>query len=162
VRAVPTGPCLSLIHEFEKGPNGSFAATRYQDPAGVPTIGWGHKLSGTFDRLYGATLNAKEADDLALSDLTIAAIGVSNALVSVLSTLTDNQYAALLDFAFNMGVGAFRASTLCHYINTGNMALAPGQFALWVHGRVNGVEVVLPGLVRRRAAEVAVWNAPAQ
>jgi lysozyme len=83
---------------------------------------------------------------------------VCNALPAVVGSLTDGQYAALIDFVFNVGAGAFNGSTLCHYIRTGNMVLAPGQFGLWVHGRVNGQEVVLPGLVRRRAAEVAVWN----
>lgn len=158
MRPVPAAPCLGLIHEFEKGPNGSFAATRYLDPAGYPTIGWGHKLSGIFDPLYEKTLTPAEADALALQDLAAAAQGVCNAIPSVAGSLTEGQYAALIDFVFNLGAGAFAGSTMCHYINTGNMALAPLQFGLWVHGRVNGVEQVLPGLVRRRAAEKAVWN----
>ena len=79
----------------------------------------------------------------------------------VLNALTAGQYAAILDFAYNLGVGAFAASTLCHFIQIGNMAAVPGQFALWTHERVNGVETVEQGLVRRRAAEVDVWNSPA-
>lgn len=156
MRAIPQEPCLGLVHEFE-----GFSATRYADPSGYPTIGYGHKLSGVLDPLYNATINKTQADALAIKDLEIAATGVCAALPAVVDSLTDGQYAACIDFAYNVGVTAFRGSTLCHYINTGNMVLAPGQFLLWDHERINGVEVVSAGLLRRRQAEVACWRATA-
>lgn len=146
---------MGLIKAFE-GKNGTFEATRAQDPGGLWEIGWSHKLNGLFDPLYNATLDLTAADALALQDLTATAGGVCSA-ISGYADLTEGQYAAIIDLAYNIGVGSFRASTLCHYINTGATNLVPGQFGLWVHGRVNGVEQVLPGLVRRRAAEKAVW-----
>lgn len=159
MRPIPTAPCLGLIHEFEKGPNGSFTAVAYQDPAGVWTIGWGHALPGK-PPLFDKPWTAAQADQQALDDLTSAAMDVCNALPAVVGSLTEGQYAALIDFVFNVGAGTFNGSTLCHYIRTGNMVLAPTQFALWTHAKVNGVETVLPGLVRRRQAEIAVWRAP--
>ena len=153
MRPIPQAPCLALIHAFEKGPNGSFAATAYQDPGGVWTIGWGHALAGPTDAVW----TLAQADAQALTDLAYAAAGVSAALASVIDTLTDGQYAACIDLAFNIGVHAFATSTLARLINEGNMTLAPLQFGRW--NEQNGV--VLPGLVKRRAAEVDVWNATA-
>jgi GH24 family phage-related lysozyme (muramidase) len=72
--------------------------------------------------------------------------------------MTDGQYAACIDLAFNIGVQAFALSTLVHMINIGAMHLVPDQFRRWNKGHVDGKVVELPGLTRRRAAEVAVWN----
>lgn len=157
MRALPTVPCLALIHTFE-GSAGKFEPQRTPDPTGNQEIGWSHKLSGPDDPLWDSTLTQADADTLALQDLTQAASGVCDAIGSAVDSLTDNQYAAIIDFAYNLGVGAFRGSTLCHYIKTGNLTLAAGEFGKWVHGRVNGAEVVLNGLVRRRAAEAYAWR----
>lgn len=156
MRDIPQAPCLGLIHTFEQGPEGGFAARPYRDASGNWTIGYGHKLSGAGDQVW----TQAQADTQALADLTIAAQGVRDALPNV-ETLTDGQYAALIDFTFNLGVGAFRGSTLCLYVKTGAFHLVPDQFRLWVHERINGVETVETGLIRRRAAEVAVWLATA-
>jgi len=157
MRAIPTEPCLALIHEFE-GNEGKFEPTRTQDPAGNWEIGWSHKLSGPDDPLWFATFDQDQADAQALEDLATAAQGVCNALTVAVNSLTDNQYAACIDFAYNVGVGAFAGSTLAHMIKIGSLNLVPAQFSLWVHGKVNGVEVVLPGLVRRRDAEIRAWQ----
>lgn len=156
MRAIPTAPVLGLIHEFEQGPDGGCAYQPYQDPAGLWTIGWGHRLPGPL--APGAAWTAQTCDAQAIEDVTTAASGVSDSLGDSVDILTDGQYAALIDFAFNLGVGAFSGSTLRHMIVVGAFHLVPAQFMLWVHGRVNGVEMVLPGLVRRRTAEVQVWN----
>ena len=155
MRPIPQQPCLGLIHTFEKGPDGSFAATAYQDSGGVWTIGWGHALHGPTTE----TWDQAQADAQALADLQTAANGVCAALETVVDGLTDGQYAACIDFAFNLGVRAFAGSTLCHFIRTGQMTLVPAQFGVWVYGKVRGVEARLPGLVTRRAAEVKVWLA---
>ncbi len=65
-------------------------------------------------------------------------------------SLTDGQYGALIDFAYNAGAGNLEVSTLRRAINRGDHAAAPEQFMRWVHAGA----VKLPGLVRRRAAEV--------
>ena len=157
LRPVPTAPVLALITAFE-----GFEPTRYQDASGNWAIGYGHDLSGMDDPLWDVTLDEDQARALAIEDVTKTAVGVCNTLSPmVLNALTAGQYAAILDFAYNLGVGAFAASTLCHFIQIGNMAAVPGQFALWTHERINGIETIEQGLVRRRAAEVDVWNSPA-
>lgn len=161
MREIPKGPCLALIHAFEQGPGGGFAVHRYNDPAGHPTIGWGHLLSGPEDPYWDAVFDQAKADMVALVDLEEAAKDVCDALQGqALDNLNDNQYAALIDFVFNEGAGKFLGSTLYHLVKNGNLTLAPLEFAKWVYGRVNGKMVVLKGLVRRRAAELDVWNAP--
>jgi len=70
----------------------------------------------------------------------------------VKATLNLNQYGALVSWAFNMGCGAAESSTLVKRLNKGenvNTVLSD-ELPQWVHG--NGE--VLPGLVRRRNAEV--------
>jgi lysozyme len=154
VRPIPTQPCLGLIHAFEKGPGGSFAADAYLDPVGVWTIGWGHALPGPTDEVW----TEAQADEQAITDLGTAAAGVCAALgEAVYAPLTDGQYAACIDFAFNAGVSNFSNSTLCLRIRSNQFAAVPGEFNKWVYGRVNGVEQKLLGLVARRAAEVRVW-----
>jgi len=155
MRAVPWEPCLGLIHEFEKGPEGTFSATPYRDPAGHWTNGWGHRCS------QGAPpITAEQADQQARIDLSAAANGVCTVLGDPLvEMLTEGQYAALIDFTFNEGMGRFAGSTLAHYIKVGAMHLVPGEFRRWIYSHVNGVATVEQGLVRRRNTEIAVWLA---
>ncbi|MBI5491478.1 MAG: lysozyme [Deltaproteobacteria bacterium] len=59
------------------------------------------------------------------------------------------QFAALIDFSFNLGAGNLQVSTLRKAVNRGDVDRAAEQFSRWVYAR--GVK--LPGLVRRRTAE---------
>jgi lysozyme len=70
--------------------------------------------------------------------------------------LSDNQFAALTDFVFNEGPGAFAGSTMLKKLNEGGYALVPACLKSWVF--VDGR--VVAGLVRRRAAEAALWSEP--
>lgn len=146
---------LDLIHEFEQGPAGSFATTRYMDPANVPSIGWGHRIIP--GEQLADPMSREDADALAMSDLARAADWICTTLGDeIVTPLSDKQYAALIDFTFNLGVNAFVNSTLCKLVKQGESAatVAP-QFDLWV--KAGGK--VLQGLVRRRAAEKAFWLA---
>jgi lysozyme len=58
-----------------------------------------------------------------------------------------------VDFCFNAGRGALLGSTLLRKVNAEDFEGAAAQFGLWVHA---GGEVV-PGLVRRRTAEAALF-----
>lgn len=154
MRPVPQA-ALSIAQQFE-----GFRPKRYLDTGGRPTIGYGHLLAGPSDPLWNATLSDESGQELLAQDMVNrAALPLETVLGSRLSSLTDNQYAALLDFTFNEGAGRFKGSTICHMIVTGAAAsaIAP-QFGRWVYGVVNGQEVVLQDLVRRRAAETALWN----
>lgn len=77
---------------------------------------------------------------------------------SVKHLLTDNQFGALVSFAFNAGVSAFRSSTLLRLLNAGDYTSVPNQLKRWNKGTVNGKKVVLKGLTNRRAKEIALWS----
>lgn len=124
----------------------------YYDPVGFPTIGYGHLLSrepwSTLDRWPAIT--EAEADALLDRDMARAARAVLR-LIDV--PLTDGQFAALIDFTFNVGAGNLQLSTLRRVINREDYDEAPNQFRRWVYAR--GVK--LPGLVRRRSDEIGLW-----
>lgn len=146
---------LDLIHEFEQGPNGGFASRRYPDPAAVSTIGWGHRIIP--GEQFPEPISEADADALAMADLTRSADWIYTQLGDeVVTALRDKQYAALIDFTYNLGVNAFVNSTLCKLVKQGEAReiIAP-EFDRWVK---SGGQV-LQGLVRRRAAEKAFWLA---
>ncbi len=133
---------MALIREFE-----GFRATVYADPVGVPTIGYGHRVQ--VGETWG-TVTEDEALALLARDLAprIAAV---KACVGV--PLDDEQKAALYSFVYNVGIRAFKTSALLEKINRGDMVGAAEEFCRWRYAK--GVE--LPGLVRRRARERALF-----
>lgn len=155
MRPVSRDICLGLIHQFE-GKNGAFRPEPALDPTGHYEIGWGHKLQGP--RYAGVPISATMADILAIADLNEAAAGVCDVLGDAVDPLTDAQYAALTDFVFNLGAGNFASSTLCRLVKAGDLTAAADEFGKWVYGHVDGVAVKFDGLVRRRAAEEALWR----
>jgi GH24 family phage-related lysozyme (muramidase) len=141
---------LALIKEFEgydKLVPGTTDVTTYLDQVGVPTIGWGH--TGP-DVEMGLVITMAEAERLLRDDLVRFETAVSH-LVTV--TIDDNQFAALVSFAFNLGADALRGSTLLALLNAGHADQAADQFGRWVYAG----HAVAPGLVRRRAAERALF-----
>lgn len=129
---------LALIRSAE-----SFSPTVYICPAGKQTIGYGHVIRD--NNLLYARLSREQAEALLVEDLAPVEIYLG----AVLPDLTQNQFDALASFCFNVGLGAFEKSTLFSRLKAGDMVGAAGQFDLWVHGGGR----VLPGLVKRRAAE---------
>lgn len=67
--------------------------------------------------------------------------------------LTDNQCASILSFVYNVGVSAFKNSTLLKYLISGNMTGASNEFLKWDKATINGKKRRLNGLTRRRKAE---------
>jgi lysozyme len=122
--------------------------TAYQDSVGVWTIGYGHTGS---DVRPGLTITQEQASALLQQDVA-GAVAAVNRLVTV--TLTQNQFDALVDFTFNEGQGNLASSTLLRELNAGNTAGAAAQFLVWVYA--GGVQ--LPGLVKRRQAEAALFQ----
>ena len=114
----------------------------YQDAGGVWTIGYGH----TRDVQPGDVITQQQADDFLQADLAEAAEAVAS-LVKV--PLNQGQFDALCDFVFNLGEGDLERSTLLRLLNAGNYQAAAQQFRVWVMAAGE----VLPGLVKRRAAE---------
>lgn len=124
----------------------------YIDPVGVLTIGYGHTGPDVFE---GQVISEQQAEDLLVKDLAHHEAFVEG-VVTV--PLNDNQRAALTSFAFNVGNGSLRDSTLLKKLNAGDVEGASNEFTRWVHGTVNGVKTVLPGLVKRRASERALFR----
>lgn len=145
MRTSPAG--ASLIKEFE----GERLAA-YRCPAGVWTIGYGHTdAAGPPKVTPGMRISSQEADRILAKDLTKYEAAVER-LVSV--PLSQNQFDALVSFAFNCGVGALEKSTLLKKLNRGDYDAVPAELMKW--NKAGGKE--LPGLTRRRRAEAKLWR----
>ena len=70
--------------------------------------------------------------------------------------LAPRQQAALLSLRDNIGAGNFDKSTLAGYLRSGQLSKIPEEFPRWKYGGGK----VLPGLVKRRAAEARLWSQP--
>lgn len=132
-----------------------FSTIPYKDVAGVPTIGFGfaHYPTGAPVTMQDAAITREQAEDILERLLTQFIHGV-NALVP---DCNQNQKDALTDFAYNLGLGSLKSSTLLKTIlinpNDSNIKI---QFGLWKYAG----GVAEPGLVRRRANEVALYFTP--
>jgi lysozyme len=125
--------------------------TAYKCPAGVWTIGYGHTGS---DVKQGQTITAARANELFNSDLLKFETKVKALLTASHVTLKQNQYDALVSFAYNAGVGNLTSSTLWRMVKADpNDAGIEAQFNRWVYASGK----VLPGLVTRRKAEGAIY-----
>lgn len=133
---------LALIKEAE-----GLRSEAYLDTGGVPTIGYGH----TRGVHMGQYCTPEVAEAWLEADLEMAEAAVSSL---VKAPLTDNQYAALVSFVFNVGQIAFAKSTLLKKLNEGGYALVQAYLRAWVFD--NGKQQ--PGLVKRRAAESNLWS----
>ena len=122
--------------------------TAYQDQKGVWTIGTGHTGPEVVE---GLVITQGQADVYLSSDMETATAGVNAALSGVIDTITQGEFDACVDLAFNIGVHAFTESTVCRCLNAGDLAGARAAFLLWdkCGGQYN------QGLFNRRTAEVA-------
>jgi lysozyme len=124
----------------------------YPDPAkgwDVPTIGWG---STGPDVKKGTVWTKEQCDERLESHVAKVAKDLTLALGS--APTTQNQFDALVDFTYNLGIGNLKGSTLFRLHRAGSYGAAAGQFALW--NKANGK--VLGGLVTRRAKEKALYQ----
>lgn len=125
-------------------------------PRAVWTVGWGHTGA---DVIPGQPWNAARAEQAFRADTAEAVAAVSR-LVCI--HLTQNQFDALVDFTFNVGVEAFALSTLLKLLNSGDYAGAAAQMLLWNKMHIAGVISASAGLTKRRAAENELFlTAPA-
>ncbi|WP_368517439.1 lysozyme [Rhizobium sp.] len=139
---------INLIKSFE-----GCKLTAYPDPGtgGEPwTIGYGH--TGP-DVHKGLVITQAQADALLVADLQKFETGVAK-LIKV--DLTENQKGALVSFAYNCGLGNLTSSTLLKKVNAKDFAGARAEFGKWTKAAGS----VLPGLVKRRAAEAELFAAP--
>lgn len=131
-----------LIKQFE-----GLRLTAYKDQVGVWTIGYGHTGAevGSDD-----VITQDQADYYLDSDLIKAETDVESL---VKCELTDNQFASLVSFTFNLGAGALKSSTLLKKLNNNDYTGASNEFVKWDKIHKNGELVEDPGILRRRLAE---------
>ena len=132
---------IAKIKEFE-----GFRASAYKCAGGVPTIGYGH----TKGVRMGDRCTRGEAEQWLREDLA----PIEAYLNTIAEIDTQGEYDALCSFIFNLGLGAFKSSTLLKKIRAG----APvediqAQFRRWVYAGGK----VLKGLVKRREWEAERW-----
>ena len=114
----------------------------YKDAAGVPTIGYGH----TKDVRMGDRISAFWAKELLKEDIEEAEWEVKKLRVA----RTEGQLDALTSFAFNLGIGRLKESTLLQVIREGGSKRAiVREFKRWVYAGGK----LMPGLERRREWE---------
>lgn len=134
---------LALIKQYE-----GCRLAAYRCAAGVWTIGYGH-TAGVHS---GMTITQAQADAYLQQDIAKFEGYVNNpAYVPIITNLNQNQFDALVSFAFNLGAGNLRK--LCKGRTAAQIAQAMTQYC-----KANGK--VLAGLRRRRAAEQALFNKP--
>lgn len=141
-----TAEGLALIRHFE-----GFRNKAYRDAVGVWTIGYGHTGMAVPPAVSpGMTISDAEGIKILERDVDVFARGVSR---SVTAALTDPQFSALVSFAYNVGLGNFEKSSVLKAVNAADFAAVPRRLNLWIKagGRI------LPGLVKRRAAEGALF-----
>ena len=134
---------LALIKQYE-----GCRLAAYRCAAGVWTIGYGH-TAGVHS---GMTITQAQADAYLQQDIAKFEGYVNNpAYVPITANLNQNQFDALVSFAFNLGAGNLRK--LCK----GRTA---AQIARTMPNYNKAAGKVLAGLRRRRAAEQALFNKP--
>jgi len=155
-----------LMHRFE-----GFRNKPYLCPADIWTIGYGHVLYQEQIRLPVVTdkpnvvirkkfslrqgdnrvWSKQEIDDLFRKDVATFERGVLRLVPGVVGR--QGAFDALVSISFNFGLGNLQRSTIRMRANRGDWEGAAEAFRMWTKGGGK----VLPGLVRRREAEIALF-----
>ncbi len=136
---------ILLIKKYE-----GLSLSAYQCPAGVWTIGWGH----TRGVRPGQVITGAMANELLQKDVESIFAKLDAMCADAAVILSPNQRSALASFIFNVGIGAFRRSTLWKLVrrNPADPNISP-EFARWKYASGK----VLPGLIRRRKEEAILY-----
>ena len=132
---------IEKIKEFE-----GFSNTAYRDAAGVVTIGYGHTSGVDINQ----RCTSSEAERWLREDLAL----IEAYLSSVPWIDRQSKFDACADFCYNLGIGAFKGSTLLKKIKAGaSTEEIQAEFRRWVYAGGK----VLKGLVKRREWEAQRW-----
>jgi GH24 family phage-related lysozyme (muramidase) len=145
-------PCVAIVKQFE-----GCELVAYPDPGtgGAPwTIGWGTTSINDKPIQPGAIITQAQADQLLLAELQRVRARVLE-LLPAASSWAANQQAAIVCFTYNVGLGALGTSTLRQRLLAGEnpSVVVREELPRWNKGGSG----VMSGLVRRRAAEVALF-----
>lgn len=141
---------LDLIKEFE-----GFRASTYDDGVGVLTIGYGTTARAGVGIVpqRGMTITEAEAEYYLAKGINKFIAAIEPAITA---PINENQFAAYVSLAYNIGPGAFKKSSTLRHFNACDKERAAKNILLW--NKAGGK--VLRGLVRRREAERALFLTP--
>lgn len=142
-----------LIKESE-----SLKLVAYLCPAGIPTIGYGTTKGVTLEDVKNKRKITKaQAEAFFERDLE-----VYEKAIYALCTVepNQNQFDAMVSLTYNIGISAFKTSSVLRLHNKGKFIDASRAFNLFNKARVNNVLTVVRGLVIRRAKESALYLEP--
>ena len=142
-----------VIKEFE-----GYSSEPYLCPANIPTIGYGNTMYDNGERVTmdDSDITKKEAEKMLLDTIKSVEKQVKN-VVEV--KLPAHKLAALISFTYNVGIGNLSNSTLLAWVNSNpDYSQIPSQFRRWNKGGGK----VLKGLIRRREAEIEIWEGTSQ
>ncbi|KAJ2333573.1 hypothetical protein GGI00_002268 [Coemansia sp. RSA 2681] len=146
---------IDLIERFE-----GFVARPAPDPIGLPTVGYRHlcKSKNCGEVRQGFPLTKASAEQLLRSDIE-QFTSCLNVAIADRVRLNPNQWGALVSWAFNVGCGNARDSSLVRRLNSGENpnTVAEQELPKWNKGGGH----VLQGLVNRRKAEVQLFKSSA-
>jgi lysozyme len=146
-KGVIGGAMANVIKQFE-----GLRLVAYQDSAGIWTIGYGlTRYPNGQPVRQGDEITPLQAEQYFMETLTTFSQGVED-LINV--ELTTNQFAALVSLAYNIGLTAFRNSTILDMVNQNpNDPDIRAQFMRWVYAG----GVVNQGLINRRTQEANLY-----
>ena len=130
-----------------------FRPKPYLCPAGIATIGYGstYYSNGEKVTLHDAPISEAAAADLLMYELSHTyAPGVMRLCPGLVGD--EGKFNAIVDFVYNLGIGRLQTSTLRRTVNSQDWTGAREQLRKWVRGGGR----ILPGLVLRREAEIAL------
>ena len=141
---------LDLIKRFE-----GKRLSAYKDPVGIVTIGYGTTAAAGLGIVptMGMTITEFEAEWYLQKAVDKFEAQV---LPYILANASENEKAAFVSLAYNVGPSAFKRSSALRHFNNGDKARASDAILLW--NKAGGK--VLRGLVRRRKAERALFLTP--
>jgi len=141
---------IALCKRFE-----GFKSKPYLCPAGVPTIGYGSTYYQGGRKVTLADQPVSSEDAEALLRFELEHTYLPGALRNCPILVSDERKCnAIVDFCYNLGIGRLQTSTLKRKVNAGDWEAAQQQLMLWTKGGGR----VLPGLVKRRQAEVVLLS----
>lgn len=129
--------------------------TVYDDAGGYDTIGYGHLIQPGENFSGGITKSQAEA--LLQQDMVRFENAVNN---TIQVPLTQNQFDALVSYAFNIGVSAFSSGNLARLINQGASESEIRNW--WITRYVTSNGIYVPGLYNRRVAEADLFFSTSQ
>lgn len=141
---------INLIKKYE-----GFRAKPYLCPARIPTIGYGatYYPNGRKVTMNDREITEPQAQAMLIDHLSDFVKHVNRYTSDI--KLTDNQFSALVSFAYNVGIGALQKSTLLKKVRTNPSDKSiHNEFLKW--SNANGKQ--LAGLLKRRTEESYLYH----